>query len=202
MNENLALDILHEALESTAKESVKSIGATVLGTMLAASIANPAAAVIASVAQALIKAVFQTTSSIERKLDVVLSEPLSTAVTTLTAVLSVEAATPEEQEECERLLTRAADDLAKAHTYAEKSDPPRCPVIRVYQALIAALRQGGRPFADLFLREMRDAAKGARSDAALAREEAEAIERDDPATVLPLRETWYNTMEWGIILPG
>jgi hypothetical protein len=192
MKSKQALDILQVALESATEESVKSVGATVLGALVATSIANPAAAVLASVTKALMHAVFHTTSSLERKLDVLLSEPLSTASTTLTTVLSIEATTPEEYEECERLLTRAADDLAKAYTYAENSDPPQCLVIRVYQTLIAALRQGGRPFADLFSRDLLAEAETARRESSDTRDEAERIGRRDPATIEKLRDSWIE----------
>ncbi len=192
MTKPQGMDILQAALESAAEESIRNLGPRLLDAIMVASVGNPVAAVVASVAKALIQAVFHTTSTLEKKLDAQLTEPMATAVTTLSDVLSVHAITEAELTECERLLTNVADNLAKAYTYAQKTDPACCKDVRAYQVLVSALRSGGRPFLELYSQDLLDEAKSAREESAKLLHEAQAIRSGDFETVESLRHHWNS----------
>jgi hypothetical protein len=153
--ESLAQKILAESLESTAEETVKSVGEQVLGALLSAAIANPAAAVLAGVAKMLVGTLFEKTSGIEKKMDAMIARPFDTAALTLKEILSVKVTNEGEWREVNRQLEVAFGELRGAEGYAKRLDPGKLTLIRLYQSLVAALMPNGLPFLDLYVRDLR-----------------------------------------------
>jgi hypothetical protein len=161
-------EVLAEALKTTAEQTVKIGGALLLQSLLAGA-ATPAAAVLAAIAKSLVGSLFEKTSAIEAKINRLISEPFETARNTLKDVFSAQVNSEEAMREVNRQLQKAFDDLRKAYTYAEDNDPEHRLLIRLYQAMVSSLLEGGQPFTDLYLKDF-------------ARLIEAALERDRQAT--------------------
>lgn len=157
--QDIAKSVIRKALETTVTESVESIGGAVLRHVLPAVLANPTIAVLSAAVEALVEALSKETDQLEKKIDAVLLEPMTSAVRTLTEVMSVSVSTPEQEQEVERQLNRSYDNLGKALSYAEKTEPDKVTLIRVYMAFTAALKSGGEPFAELHIGKLRETAR-------------------------------------------
>src|ERR1700693_1987691 len=75
---DLAMQVLRKALGSASEESAKDVARKALVHILSAAVAGPTAIVIAAVAKEVVERLLESTSSIDRKLDQILKEPLQT----------------------------------------------------------------------------------------------------------------------------
>ncbi|GLH75070.1 hypothetical protein GETHLI_35730 [Geothrix limicola] len=171
-----ALRLAAKILAATAgKVTDSALVATLAGTALSpfSVIAGPALGVAVKV---LIEQLTDETSKLEAKLDLILREPLLSACQTLQEVLSAQFRTAAEIQERERQLAVAFDNLKRAYNYTEEKNTDNQLVIRMYQAIVAALKEGGRPFAYLYVGDLYAVASEARGEAALLRDTATAID--------------------------
>jgi hypothetical protein len=99
-----------------------------------------------------------------------------TACQTVVDVLSVQCRTVAEVQERERRLAVAFDNLVRAYNYTEAHNTDDRLLIRMYQAVVAALKEGGRPFAHLYVGDLYAVASEARAEAALLRDTAASID--------------------------
>jgi hypothetical protein len=169
---DLAIQVLSKALGSATEESAKEATRKALIHIISAAVAGPTAIVIAAVAKEVVEGLLKTTSSMERKLDQILKEPLQTSVNSVREVLSMEPRTQREKDWCNDRLNHAFDDLAKAYSYAQSGLPEMCMVIRLYQAIVAALQPGGRPFVSIVVGEFQAVGDALKLGARQSREEA------------------------------
>lgn len=154
----LDVEVLFAAFESATEVTIEEVAGRLLAYAISSAIAHPAAAVLGGVARALITKLFDKTKELESRMNEILDEPFQTAVTSLKEVMSVKAHTEEDQYEIQRRLGTVCDRLQSAYTYAEKNAQTRRLTIRSYQVIAAALTKGGRPFMELYLKDLRSAA--------------------------------------------
>jgi len=170
--DDTALTVLDEALSSGVEESVKEFGGKALESVLSEAVAGILAATLAGAAKALVGALWDKASierklgRIERKLDQVLYEPLHTATTSISEILS--APLPQNQDEeahfAER-LNRIAGKLEEAYSFAP---PGKKLLVRFYQALVVALQRGGAPSLAVYVNEFRTVASHLNKEAELS----------------------------------
>lgn len=158
-------------------EKVTDVGlqSILLGTSLS-PIASITAAVLATGVKSVIEELDAQTSAIVEKLDLVLKEPLASAVEAVVDVLTVHCETAAEARECERQLSYAFDSLRRARAYTSAKGLPHRRLVRMYQALVAALKEGGRPFALLYVRDLRSLSSQVRKESLTARKQAAELE--------------------------
>lgn len=149
------------------------LGVATLGHFLSAAIATPVVHILAAAAKGIVRELLQSTTSIEKKIDRMLTEPLQTSMRTFIEVISAAPKDRTELEESYRRLDVAFDDLNKAYTYAS---PEERLLLRLYMTLIAALKRGGGAFVRLYLNELASVASEAREAATQADEEARHAE--------------------------
>jgi hypothetical protein len=136
-----------------------------------------AAAPLAAVVVAVVKQFeVELRSAQDENITQLVDEPLNTAVTTLDDILGMRHETPVERKECERLLESVADDLRKAYSHAGNKSEDQFR-IRILQAFVAALREGGGAFLRLRVGEFRRYAIECRAMALQRQQEAEGIEK-------------------------
>jgi hypothetical protein len=169
---DLAMQVLGKALGSATEESAKDVARKALVHIVSAAVAGPTAIVIAAVAKEVVERLLESTSSIDRKLEQILKEPLQTSVNSVREVLSMEPNTQSEKDWCNARLNHAFGDLAKAYSYAQSGAPEMCMVIRLYQAIVAALQPGGRPFVSIVVGEFQGVGDALKLRARQGREEA------------------------------
>jgi hypothetical protein len=116
------------------------------------------------------------TSKLDAKLNLILHEPLVSACQTIREVLSARYRTKAEVQERERRLAIASDNLIRAYNYTEAPDAEHLPVIRIYQAVVAALMEGGRPFMELYIQDLSSVTDKARDRAAFLKGHAASID--------------------------
>lgn len=188
-------DILEEALSSAVEEAVKDTfrsHAGVLQDTLLAAFSDPAASMLGRAVKLFIGFFFKKASSIESKLDLLVSESFSTSARTLQQILSIQITNKAEYDECQRQLASTIDNLSSAYSKAE-NDRRKQQSILVFQSIAFALRTGGKPFMEQCLAELRTVASAARRAAAHSNEEAAALERGDPRIIEPLRQAWHQS---------
>ena len=156
---DIQVEVLIATFESVTEQVVEGMADRLLASAVSAAIRHPVAAVLAGVARALITGIFDKTREIEGKVDQIIDEPFQTAVTSFKEVMNISAETSNEQVEVQRRLGVICDRLQTAYTYAEKKNQTRLLGIRSYQALTAAMTIGGRPFMELYLKDLRSAAQ-------------------------------------------
>lgn len=172
---NIAVSVLRAAFESTTDTAVKEIGSGLLSFVVSSAIASPVSTVLVEVFKMMVSEVLKETAAVEVKMNLVLAEPLRTAVATLRDVLAVTPLSEDEIAECDRQIAEAFDSLRKAEVYAGADAVSQLPLIRIHLALAAALKHGGRPFAELYVNRMRLAEPELREAALRARREAESL---------------------------
>jgi hypothetical protein len=141
-----------------------------------ASAAVIAAPALAAVASAVIEQLGKQNSEIEKKLDKILAEPLAFARATLTENLSIKPSSDVEIQERERQLTTAYDKLRTAYIYADEEQHAAQTMIQLYQAFVAALMIGGKPYVERYIQIFQKAAAIARNEAELSLAEAREID--------------------------
>jgi hypothetical protein len=176
-NADLALKVVSKTLSHEVSIGVADVGKQILAVVIGAALGAPVASLLGSVAGALIEELFDSTQSIDRKLNAILNEPLRTATSTLKEMFSVDVTTVDEDNERNRQLALAFDNLRRAHSIAgEMDDAERAELIRLYQCVAAAAMPGGGAILKLWLPELRESANIASKRAARCREQAAAIE--------------------------
>lgn len=70
------------------------------------------------------------------------------------------------------------DNLRRAYAYAVDHEPSERGLIRIYLAMVAALKEGGKPFAKLYTDELRSWCKATRENADRTRGVAASIDPD------------------------
>ncbi len=186
---DLAIQVLQAAAESATEQVAAEGGKRLLAELISSALVGPAAAILAAVAKTFVQELFRQTNAIEAKLDRILSEPMGNAVNTLTETLSARFETEDEFAECNRRLADADDSLRVAYEYARKTDSSKLTLIRAYQALIAALLVGGRPYLKLYLQDLRNRAKDEVQRTTAEADEAEANPINlDRRPVMPVPE--------------
>jgi hypothetical protein len=141
-----------------------------------APLASIAASVVAAAVKEFVEQLREHTSEIEKKIDLIIQEPLESAVQTIIDVLSVRYDTEAESCERERQLSYAFDNLRRAYAYAAYQEASHRRLVRMYQAIVAALKEGGRPFALLCLADLRTLVVETRAEASSARTRAADID--------------------------
>lgn len=176
---DLAVSVLRSVLESTVETATKEGGSRLLSLIMSSAIASPVAAILAEAFKTLISRVLKETEAIEVKMNLILAEPLRTAVATLRDVLAVTPLDEAEIAECDRQIAQAFDSLRKAEAYTGTDAVSQRTLIRMYLALAVALKQGGRPFAELYVKRMRLIERELRGVSQAARREAESLRETD-----------------------
>lgn len=172
---NVLRSVFAKTLSKTVEESVKLIGGTLLRKVLSAAVLGPGAEIVAVAASTLVTELLQETRAQEAKLDAVIAEPLQSAISTLREVIGAPARTPEEHQEIDRRLGYASDNLQKAHTYATTLSPEMCLLIRAYQCVVCALKEGAERFLEQYLKELQAVALTTRKQVRALRDDASAI---------------------------
>jgi len=170
-----ALKVGAKVLAATAgKVADTTLAAALAGTALSpiSAIAGP---VLGVAVKEFIEQLTTETSQLDAKLDLILHEPMTSACQTVVDVLSVQCKTTAEVQERERRLAVAFDNLMRAYNYTEPKNTDIRLVIRMYQAVVAALKEGGRPFAYLYVADLYAAASKGRGEAAHLRDSAASI---------------------------
>lgn len=187
MSSDTSLKILSKALQSSAEKAVSEGSKGLLVELLGSALAGPVGAALGVVAKELIGVLLETTSSVDKKLDAVLREPMTTALRTLERTWSIPSATPESRREVQRQLAVAYDLLDKAHTYAEKHYPEQLDLIRYCQTLVAALRPDAHELVDLAVAQFRAQLPQLAARATALRERARALESEVEAARLAVQ---------------
>lgn len=195
---DLALDILNKTLEAVVDHAGESVGPAILEHLIGAALAEPVSKVIAAVAKVAIGKLFEETSAIEKKLDRLLAEPFESAVTTVQEVLSVEARSENEKAECTRQLRQAFTDLRRAYTFARYRSPAQKKSVRIFQAFVAGLLPGARPFAHLYVQDLQKLIDKDRVEAASRLQQASQIRKGDWSEEAMMR----REAEWAIAADG
>ncbi|MCK4409926.1 MAG: hypothetical protein KAW67_07560 [Candidatus Eisenbacteria sp.] len=171
----LALRVASAAIDQAAGKAV-GVAACAL---LAASAPHPMIGVVGAAlggaARALVAALLDRCNIIEEQLDAVLAEPLRSAASTLEDVLSVPAQSPSELRELDRQLGVAFDRLRTAYEYASLRDRANCLTVRLFQSIVAALKEGGAPFAEQYVDDLRVLVCDSLERARVLHQEAQAI---------------------------
>lgn len=89
VSNDLAVQLLMKALESTVDEAGSQFAGWSFGRVLPAVLAEPASAVVGTVASELVAALLRETSSLERKVDELLETPLKAASISFREVAAV-----------------------------------------------------------------------------------------------------------------
>jgi hypothetical protein len=159
------------------KVSDFSITALLSGSPTGIAVQIGAFALIAAV-KVLTEELYAQASGIEGKLDAIIAEPLLTARQILNEVAQINIRSREEQKECDRQLANAFDGLRRAYSYAIKQESDQIEQIRPYLALVSALKEGGKPFADLYIGEFRRRGEDETRKAADARRASDSCDPD------------------------
>ena len=198
------LDIVSEGLQETAQALTANTGEELLRAVLpavAGTLAGPLASGAAAMTGAVVKAIFRQTSATERKLNKQLAAPFKTAARTVEDILSEQALTDAEEADATRRLEAARERLALAYTYAEDHSPERRLLVTVYQALVAALLEGGGAALRRYLQELRGLAEAARHRAAGEVAEADRVKTRGPGVVTEELEIWGRTSRFVVRNP-
>lgn len=207
--ENRVLKIVSDGVQKASEETVKKYGEdllkTVLPALLSAVIAGPLAAGAAAAVAATVESIFKQTSATERKLDRLLNGPFKTAVTTVREVLSEQVRTKAEEDRANRRLEFSVEELQRAYAYAESKSPERLLLIKLYQAFVAALIEGGGASMRRQLADLRRLAGLAENQANHFDTERAKVRSHDPEYVEKVRheikvQAEYSPSDWSIDL--
>jgi hypothetical protein len=172
---NVLRPVLAETLGKTVEQSVKLIGGMLLRKVLSAAVLGPGTDIAGAAASTLVKEFLRQTRAQEAKLDVMIAEPLESATFTLREVIAARGRPPAEHREVERRLGYASDNLQKAYTYATTLNHEMCLLIRAYQCVVCALKEGADPFLEAYLEELKAVARSTHDRALALRDDASAI---------------------------
>jgi hypothetical protein len=162
-------------LESAGEETLKCFTGIILTTYL--GVTAVAAAPLAAFAVAIAKRFAAELYTLpDQNTQSLVDEPLQTAVTTLNEILEARHKTPAERKERERLLESVSDSLRKAYSHTEGRNEDQWKV-RILQAFVAALREGGGASLRLWLDEFRECISDCLDIAVHKKQEAEVIQR-------------------------
>jgi hypothetical protein len=172
---NVLRPVFAKTLGKTVEQSVKLIGGTLLRNVLSAAVLGPGTEIVGQAASSLVTELLQQTRAQEAKLDVLIAEPLESAISTLREVIAAHGRTPAEHQEVDRRLGYASDNLQKAYTYATTLTPEMCLLIRAYQCVVCALKEGADPFLNAYLEELEAVAYSTHNQVRALRDDASAI---------------------------
>lgn len=195
LSSDRALKLGSKVIAATAGKIVDTALAVGLAGTTLSPISAVAGAALGAAVKEFVEQLKAETSNLEAKLDLILREPLISACQTVLEVLSAQYRTVFEVQERERRLAVAFDNLMRAYNHTEAQDNDDRLIIRMYQAIVAALKEGGAPFAYLYVGQLYAAASAARGEAALLRDTAAAI---DPQFFYEHRgDVIRHAVDWG-----
>jgi hypothetical protein len=198
--ETRVLKIVSSGLQKASEETVKKYGEdllkTVLPALVSAAVAGPLAAAAAAAVAATVESVLKQTTATERKLNRLLAAPFRTAAQTVHEVLSETARTPAEEAHANSRLCGALDALQTAYAYAESESPDKLLLIKVYQAFVSALVEGGGASMRRHLSDLRRLATSAEDEAKECDEERKRVQSWDPEYVEKIRLQHNKMAEW------
>jgi hypothetical protein len=173
---DLAFAIASAALEKGTEQGLGLAAQILLQGAVPEPVTAVVAAGLAAATKALINGLAETTRKTDLYLVTMLAEPFDSARGALAEVLSVQAVSIEELEECDRQLGVAFDGLRRAHAYAVRTDPAACHTIRLYQCMVASLKVGGAAFAREYVHELRTLSASFLASGAAAKSKADTLD--------------------------
>lgn len=199
-----ALTVASRALASAAGAAAGDLSVRLLSSVISVAISGPVGAALSEIVKALVSALLSATESLDKKIDLILAEPLRNAVTSLNAILSVDIRTREEEIERDRQLQETFYNLKKAYVYVgQDRNGERRHVVRLYQCIVAALMPGGRPFAELWIAELRNTSVAARLRASIWKNEAQAVDLEiAPENIEAMVDSWQGYPDGALYGPG
>jgi hypothetical protein len=156
---------LIEAFEGGAGEGGKTLIAQGFVSLLGEVGSQMVAGGVIGFILPLLRRLFDQSDAIARRFNPILDEPFLTVARALRDIASVEIRSLDELREWQRQLAVAFDSFARGRTYAEMHALDRVQLITFYQSLTAALMPGGRPFAELYLVQLRGGVAELRAEA-------------------------------------
>lgn len=178
--DDLGIKLLSETLQSSGEETVKYFGPKLLIHIMTETLANPVTNVLVKIVKALIADYFKKVSSVDSKLDTLIAEPLQTAISILHEILILDFTNDIQKQVRREDLTSAFEKLRTAYSYAKQQSPESCIIVRIYQAIVAALIEGREPYTEYYVGELKELVTITRKRAREAGDMGRAIVEIDP----------------------